>query len=292
MKSLIIISAVALILLCLGGCIQVRTLIKLNSNGSGIIEETVLMSKEIFHEMESMTNQMTGEMNQMMGHADESSVTELSVGSFDLFNEDELRNKVAKWGEGVSYVFGRPITTEKYEGYKAFYAFTDINKIKIDKDQSESMPTGIGGPEMQMSDNEEYITFQFTQGSPSTLVIKQPVDMHEKASNSMFKKYDSNQPNDPESEMMMAQMKQLFKGLKFAMEVQVPGTIVHTTATHSQDSNVTLVELDFGKLLEMPEYFEKFSRYKPQGFEDAIKIMKDIPGVKLELKEKIQITFK
>jgi len=51
------------------------------------------------------------------------------------------------------------------------------------------------------------------------------------------------------------------------------------------------MEMDFGRLIEMPEYLKKFSRSKPQGLEEAMKLMKDIPGVKVDLNEEIFIKF-
>lgn len=47
MRQLSILAIVILMLIFLAGCVQVKTVIKLNSNGSGIIEETVSVNKEI-----------------------------------------------------------------------------------------------------------------------------------------------------------------------------------------------------------------------------------------------------
>lgn len=42
----------------------------------------------------------------------------------------------------------------------------------------------------------------------------------------------------------------------------------------------------------MPGYLEKFTQAKTETIEDAKKLMKDIPGIKVDLNEEITIEFK
>ena len=89
--------------------------------------------------------------------------------------------------------------------------------------------------------------------------------------------------------MVLAQMKSMFKGMKIAMAVEVEGSVVETNATHMDGSRVTIMELDFGKLLEMPEKLVQFSQIQPDSVEDAKAFMKDIPGFKVDMNKKLTI---
>jgi len=100
------------------------------------------------------------------------------------------------------------------------------------------------------------------------------------------------QMDGPNSEMMLAQMKELFGGMKISLAVEVMGAIVRTNATHREGSKITLMEMDFGKLFEHQENLKKFSAQKPDTIEDAKKMMKDIPGIKVELNKEVTIDFR
>src|SRR3970040_2511925 len=97
--------------LFLVGCIQVETKVNVNKDGSGTIEETVLMSNE----MVQMLNEF------MSGFASDTVETE----EFKLYNEEDLKNREAELGEGVMLVSGSEYKTEDKQGYKGVYSFKD-----------------------------------------------------------------------------------------------------------------------------------------------------------------------
>jgi hypothetical protein len=76
------------------------------------------------------------------------------------------------------------------------------------------------------------------------------------------------------------------------MAIEVEGVVVQTNATHREGSRITMMELDFGKLLEMPEKLLQFSQLEPETLEDAKKFMKDLPGIKAEMNKEVMIKFK
>ena len=91
---------------------------------------------------------------------------------------------------------------------------------------------------------------------------------------------------------MMAQMMKVFEGMRIAFSVEVEGTILETNAMHREGSRVTLIDIDFGKLIEMPERFKKIGQAQPKTLEEAKLLMKDIPGIKVDFNDEIIITFK
>jgi len=76
-----------------------------------------------------------------------------------------------------------------------------------------------------------------------------------------------------------------------AMTVQVEGMILETDATHRDGSRVTLMVIDFEELLEAPEYLDELTERRPRSLEEAKELLKDFPGIKLELAPAIHIRF-
>ena len=105
------------------GCLQVETTVNLNKDGSGTIEEIFLMKNEVINMMKDFAM------------AFDSTQTE----EFNIFNETELKEKAANYGEGVKYLSGEKIQMDNYEGFKAVYSFADINKLKINPSPEDKM---------------------------------------------------------------------------------------------------------------------------------------------------------
>lgn len=293
-ERLLIGAGLFLMLLSLVGCLQVDTLIKVKPDGSGTIEETFMMSKEAVQMMEGMMQQMMEGMAEGMKEAGEEPSAKQpeqkqAMESFDLFDEAKLKQEAGDMGEGVTYVSGKKISTDTFEGYEAVYAFADINKLKLNQNPSGNVPSdpSESGPE----EKEEYVTFRFTKGKPATLTVKLPEEESDE-------KNEAAKPAEPRAEeqqqaaMVLAQMKTMFKGMKIAMAIEVEGAVVETNATHVDGSRVTIMELDFGKLLEMPEKLVQFSQLEPDSVQDAKEFMKDLPGFKVDMNKELTIKFK
>ena len=84
------------------GCLKVDTKIKINKDGSGTIEEQVLMSDAIV----SMMNEF------MSSFQDSTNTPE----EFKLFKESELKNKAAEYGMGVKFVSGEEVKKKGWPG--------------------------------------------------------------------------------------------------------------------------------------------------------------------------------
>ena len=114
----------------LTGCFQTKTLIKLNADGSGTVEETVLMNSMFATTM----------MVSSGGFIDDGGVSApFPDGPYD---EAALEARAEKMGatlagvETVKILFGA--------GYTATYAFDDINEIALYADPDELMPSDLG----------------------------------------------------------------------------------------------------------------------------------------------------
>ncbi|UCD87378.1 MAG: hypothetical protein JSV01_06380 [Desulfobacterales bacterium] len=283
---------IGLILLSLVGCLQVDTLVKVKPDGSGTIEETFMMSKEVAQLIKEMAEQMMeGLAEPEKGQPSKQPKQKQAKESFDLFDEAKLKQEADGKGEGVTYVSGKKIATDTFEGYKAIYAFANINKLKLNQNPSDSMPSEPSG---SGSEKQEYVTFHFTKGRPATLIVRLP-DVKPDEKDDATKSAEASKPSpadNKQSEMMLAQMKKMFKDMKIAMAIEVQGAVVQTNATHREGSRITMMELDFNKLLQMPEKLVQFSQLQPETLEDAKKFMKDLPGIKAEMNKEVTIKFK
>jgi hypothetical protein len=281
-----------ILLLILTGCLQVNTLVKIKPDGSGTIEETFLISKEFVQLIKEMTEQMMSGLAEPEGDQSAQKSTEKQTETFfDIFDENKLKKEAIKKGEGVTYTSGKKVITDKFEGYKAIYSFTNINKLKINQNPSESIPSDPSGNDNESKKKKELVTFHLKKGNPSTLMVRLP------AGKGDDKPISSEEPetvktDNQQSEMMMTQMKKMFEGMKITMAIEIQGSIVETNATHRKDSRITMMELDFGKLLQMPEKLKQFGQLKPESLEDAKQLMKNLPGIKVELNKEITIKFK
>lgn len=280
-----------LLFLSLAGCFQASTLVRVKPDGSGTIEETFLMSKELVEQMKAMEKQMSGAFADGNNNQGKKKSKGKDKEAFSVLNVEELKKKADELGEGTTYVSSKKVITDKYEGYKAVYAFKDINKLKLNQNPGGNMPSSQDRNK-DTDSKKELIAFRLTKGNPSKLVVKMPEEKPVDKPEESKEEVKQEKIDDPNSEMVMAQMKKMFDGMKIGLAVEVMGTIVQTNATHREGSRVTLIEMDFGKLFAMPEELKKFSTQKPDTIENAKKLMKDIPGIKVELNKEVTIDFR
>ncbi len=275
MKALRIVTGILLLFL-LTGCFDVATVVRVRSDGSGVVEERMLMSGELVN--------MTKQMQAMGGEQGEQP---------SLYKREELEQRAASMGPGVSLVSVEPLVDGQREGYKAVYAFADINKVTINQNPSDKAPSGPGMDEDAEKKNEP-VTFSFKRGRTPELTIHfsgvKP-GQGDKQSKADGAQKTGAPEDEAAAQMAMAMMKEMFKELRITLAVEVEGQIVETNATFQEGSRVTLMELDFGKLLADTEKFEAFAKSNPETLADAKTIMQDLEGVKAELNSEVHIRF-
>ncbi len=253
--------------LALMGCFESLVLLKLNKDGSGTIEETVVISDTFMELMKSFGGQEAEEE--------------------DLVDEEQLAEKAGSMGADVRLVSAEPVTTDRGAGYKAIYSFSDINKVRINQNPGENVTApSMGGEEEQPV--EEWLRFKFSGGSTATLEILYPQDPEieqEEESEEGEVDMDSN----PE---MMEMMRELYQDMHIGIAVEVDGRITDTNASYVDGSTVTLMDVDFAKILEDEEKFKELLSANPNTIEEMKELIQDNPGIKVEIEENIQIRFK
>jgi hypothetical protein len=256
------------------GCFDSTILVKVNRDGSGTVEETVILSNSFSEMMKSFGAGMSEE-----GSSEE------QQSPVDM---EKLRAKAGSMGSGVELVSADPVETDSGSGFKAVYRFRDINELKVNQNPSENVPAPpTGGEEPQNA--QELLQFRFVKGSPATLEVLYPQQFDEQQAKEESESESPDLSADPE---MMAMMKELYKDMRMKLAVEVNGTIVDTNATYRDGSRVTLMDVDFGKLMEEGDAFDRLMRAKPNTVEEMKELLKGVESIKVETAQKVSIRFR
>jgi hypothetical protein len=243
------------------GCINSTTVIKVKPDGTGTIDQTLLMNAST--------------LKTMISGFDPSG--QASAKATGPFNEEELRKAADRMGKGVRFVSATPMKKDAFEGVRAVYAFDDINNVRVDQDPNLS--SASSGQFSAPPKTSSPVNFKFTkQGQSSVLTIS--VDEKTTAPPEAVPPAAAQEKIDP---AMMQMMKQMFQGFRVAIEVEVEGKIVKTNADHVTGSRVTMLEMDLGALLEDEAQLRKLqSAVKPgASIADVKPLLKDVKGIKI-----------
>jgi hypothetical protein len=284
MKTLRSLVFAVVAVLAFGGCLQQEKIIKLKADGSGTIEERMVMGKQMVDQMKMMSGGLAG--LGLGGAPAAAEPTTPAAPAFQVLDEKKLKAAAAKMGDGVTFVSATPLTTPAGEGYVATYAFTDISKVKISGDAGEMMPGGAAGMNMATKGAKaEPITFGFTKGAPATLTVNLP----QQAPADLPKERPA-MPAGSE-DMMMTMMQQMFKDMKIALSIEVAGQIAQTNAEHRDGARVTLMEMDFNKVLANPEKFKALTKAQPKSIDEMKALVKGVEGIKAEGQPQVTVKF-
>ena len=258
MKKILIIALSLLVMFVLSGCIQMSMRVKVNKDGSGSVVQMLMMQKQM--------------------------MTEVGDGG-PVCDEKEFMENASKMGADVKYKSAKEVSNEKFLGCEVTYTFKDITKINLDQNPSGNMPQDESAEEQK----HEYLKFSLKrEKGVSTLGIALP---EEDKDEEPAKKPSS--PKDMQQEAMMKMMmRQLAADMYVGVIIEVDGKVIESNATHRDGSTVTLVELDFNKLLETPGAFDRLMDSDSKGIEETKRVMKNTPGIRGEDKRNISISFK
>lgn len=251
------------------GCLASTTIITVKADASGTIDQTLLMTPAAVAQFQQLA---------AMGQAAGSSKPQ------ELFSEQDARNTAAKLGEGVTYVSSQRLKTPEGEGIKARYAFTDVRKLRLNE-----RPSAPGGsmPGMTPSGRgaADDLTFRFSgppAGNPVVTVV--------------FPSTTGGRPNAPDAGRgnqmppeALAMARQVLKGLRIDIVMQVDGRIIKTNSPFVEGSTVTLLAIDFEQLLADPAILADLQQ--TQSIEAVRSRLTGIKGVKLNPDNEVTIEF-
>ncbi|MGH2569372.1 MAG: hypothetical protein ACRDGA_13625, partial [Bacteroidota bacterium] len=134
---------------------------------------------------------------------------------------------------------------------------------------------------------KKFITFGFTKGSPATLVVRVPQSGREKPA-----KKEAEEKKEEDNDRGFAMAKMMLKDLKISSVVELQGSVVESNATFREGSKVTLLDVDFDKLLDDENLLRDAMRYQDVQEEEAKELMKKYPGLKVELNKEVRVRFR
>ena len=87
-------------------------------------------------------------------------------------------------------------------------------------------------------------------------------------------------------------MKDLFHDMKLLISLQFEGTILKTKATYRNGSTVTLIEMDFDKIINNAALFKQLLAVNPQSIGETKASFKSVEGLKFETNNPVTVEFK
>jgi hypothetical protein len=265
------------------GCLQVEHLVTLKPDGSGTLSVKMVMPKAFIDQMKAMA--------ESMGQPGEDGKPK----PFDLLDENKLREDAAKLGEGVEYLGAEKVTGADGEGYIARYSFKDINLLTLDQNPGSAAPTA--GPASSPGAGPEMITFKFTPGRNAKLTIANPEVKMPDAPSEADKPAEGEAPAASEEDaaaeqMATVMMQQMFKDMRVVVAIEFAGKIVETNASHVSGNRVTVMSLDFNKLLADPAKLKALGKAQPKTLEETKALLAGIDGILVETKPNVTVEFR
>lgn len=241
-------------------CLRSTTAIEVRGDGSGTIVQETAMSAQALAMLKSLSTSNTADAPQSQ-----------------VFGEDQA--KKAAGAMGVTFVAGEPFKTADFEGYRARYRFDDISKIKVSMDQNMSPPEVT-------SSKQPPFGFGFDKGvASSTLTIQMPEQPPTGQLPGIGKGAPKTDAEKAQAAQALAMMKTMMKGLFVDVSMNVAGRVIRTNAPHVDGSRVTLLQIDFDKMLADDTSFQKL-----QGAKD-LKALASVPGLMIASEPKVTIEF-
>lgn len=273
MRKVLFLSKLVFISFLLAGCLQVDTTINVKKDGSGTINEKILMSKTFINMMKEFA----------MAFQDSSSAEQ----QFSLFKDDEIIADAREYGTDVKYLSHSFISNDGWEGYEAIYAFDDISKIRIQPDPDSKVAMSEGGTET--NDGGEYYFFKFKKGDVAELTIDRPeIDFNSESEEDESSGETAEQNYDELGEEALKMM----DGMKINIAVKVDGDIASSNATYADGSTITLFQMNLSEMMENKEAFKEFQKEEPKNIGEMKQFMEKFPGMKIEIQKPVTIKFK
>jgi hypothetical protein len=256
-----------------GGCLSSSTLVKLKTDGSGTIEQTLLMNARALESAGQTLAKAIG------AEAQESAESPPPQSFDDVMKRADFAKVARELGPGVRFVSSTPLTSGDMQGAKIVFTFDDISKVAMS-------PVGVAPLPAGDRDNAAALfRLSRTPTGDSVLTIDIP-DAAERGNETA----PSDEPASPEEEdaqkqqvppEMLEMMKQMMAGLRFDLAVEVDGRVVRTNSDFVAGSRVTVLELDFDQLVQQQDALKTLPTLTPgMNFARMKSVLKDIKGLK------------
>jgi hypothetical protein len=310
--------AVLVPLVLLAGCIETETIVTVEADGSGTVEQTVYLGRTLTDAepgaVEVLGEELLAAVRQ--GAAQQRKQAEEGFSDEELAAARARAEETAEFmGEGVRVVEVEPLPPrDGRRGIRLVYAFADVNQLRLGMapeldlgdvryDANLGIAAGTNLQERPMSRpaDDEWVRFQFTQQPTPELTVQIPdAGWPGRPSD----RNDADIPWMDEAEFGEAEveafrqfgemMREQADGLRVVFIVKVDGKITRTNATYVNRNRdaIGLLRLDLGELLRAPGGTKKVQ--PPATPEEAEQWLQDplvAKHIKAETQEQVEIAF-
>lgn len=254
MEKFFTLFTIAIAALGMTSCFESKSVISINKDGAGTIEETTIMSAQTKALMESI--------------AEDGSDDPPPVTFKDMPDKKEAQARAKTFGKGVTLKSHEEITLPDGRlGIRNVYAVADITKLKY-------------SPEMFQYD---HLPMTFDR-SGNTLMITIPGK----------KKEQTPQPEKSRKatreELKMTRT--MTAGLHITIEIKVPGGIASTDASHATADTITLLHVDGDKVMKKNANLIALFEAQDMTAAEAAERMKGVNDFKVEAKKTVKVEMK
>lgn len=272
-----------MLLLALSGCIQMHTTVHVKKDGSGTIEQKMLL-----------TGMLEGIMNQPSGSG--------SAGKDVLPppTEEQLKKMSAEFGPDVRVVRVKAVQSREGSGYAVILAFDDINTVRIGNTQQTSMNLSADstavkadslaaqGDSSSKEKTDTWFTFAMKHGAHPELVINKQSELFA-SSGKLPGAGASGKASKKDEQQMLSMMSAFLKGMKMSVDVEIDGPILSSDASFRTGNRIVLYSLDFDKILLRRDLLT--GKYDGLSDREFIRRSGKNSGLKFEFKDHVRVVF-
>jgi hypothetical protein len=257
---LLLLAAVSFILT---SCLEIKSTVIVNKDGTATIEESVLLGAQLA----AMMQAGGGQGDQLKGL---------------VMDKAKAEERAKKLGEGVTVKSHEEVKTpDGKSGVKVVFAVADLAKLKYVPFEPEQ--------EGKPASKSEPMTFAL---SSSSLTITNPEADKKKGGNAEKPKKSAEELAQMKAQMGM--MKPMFAGMRMTIEVKGAGGIASSDATHFNDGTVSYLDIQFDKLMDNTDAFMEVMESGEGGMSisEAATKFSEIEGLKIEGKKVVTVELK
>jgi hypothetical protein len=250
-----------------GGCFQMTTIVRVNGDGSGTVDHTMLVSKAALAQLRQFAALAGGGRGQAQ--------------HLDFISEEQARAMAETLGPGVAYVSSSPIDTPLGEGRQATYSFADITALRI---SSQPKTDGLPVPSSVASASGD-ITCTFTRepnGNSVLRILLPEATIPDALAN-------ASASAGPGFSQQLALVRTMLAGARILIAVEPAGQLVRTNSPYAEGARVSLLDVNLDQLLGNEAFMTRLQEARTA---DEVKAaLRDVPGLKLTLDREVTIEF-
>lgn len=245
------------------GCFTFETLIRVRPDGSGVIEETFLLTGPVLTMMAAFSGEEADDLT--------------------LFSKDDLHAKAKAMGGGARLLDIETVKRGEARGYVARFAFDDVAALQLEPQPGGQSPPPEGPPAPSPR-----LTFAFASGPPAVLRLRFP----RPDSVALGATPDpAPAPDSTDQAMQRALLQEMLQGGRFRLALRVEGTVLDTDATHHSGDQITLLDVDFDALLADEAGLDRLTTEQPRSFDDVRALLQEIDGLVVEMQPEVVVRF-